>query len=141
MAFVIPQAVHDNLIKEFRIAADKMKEVPDLPSKLYFFSATFGAAQRALNVAWSNELALLHQVLQTTHNMISSRLNQVQPPIQLPEEVPGRLTEVADRLATVITADTIDEAVLFGILAELAALGYSTTGNGYYLYLKGELTL
>ena len=141
----LPDSVRNNLAQEFRTAADMMKEAPDLPSQLYFFSATFGAVNRAFNVAWTNDLTILHLVLQGVHGTISNRSNQLmagqQRPIQLPEEVPGRLTEVADKLAAIITADTIDEAVLFGILAELATLAYSTTGNGYYLYLKGDLKL
>ena len=44
-------------------------------------------------------------------------------------------------LASVIAANNVDEAVLFVILAELATLGYSTVGNGYYLYVKGDLKL
>lgn len=145
MAIEIPEAIHESLTKEFRIAADKMKEVADLPSKLFFFSAMFAAVHRALNVTWSNELALLHDMLQTTHANISGRLSQMaarqQRPIQIPEEVPDRITEVADKLADILVGENIDETVLFGILADLAALSYSTTGNGYYLYLKGDLKL
>jgi len=145
VALRIPKAIHQELIQEFRTAVDKMKEVPDLPSKLYFFSAMYGAVSRANNVAWTNELALVHLALQGAHSVIGNRSNQMKGgqdfPIQLPEELPGRLTEVADKLATIIVADEIDEAILFDILAELATLSYTASGNGYYLYLKGDLSV
>ena len=145
MPLELPQAVRENLAKEFRIAADMMKESPDLTVRLYLFSAFYGATNRALNASWNNGLSLLNSMLQGTHAAISARLNQAATgrdrPIQVPNEVSDKLTAVADKLATIMTAHRIDEAVLFDILVELATLSYSTTGNGFYLYLKGDLKL
>lgn len=145
MPLELPQNIREDLTKEFRIAADMMKEAPDLPSKLYVFSSFQGAISRAFNKSWHGELALLHFVLQTAHAAISNRLNAMMAgrdrPIQVPNEVSDRLTAVADKLATIVTVEHIDEVVLVDIAVELATLTYTTTGNGYYLYLKGDIKL
>ena len=141
----LPKSVHKNLAKEFRIAADMMGEATDLRSKLYFFSALFGAVNRAFNEVWVKELSLLHLVLQTTHGTIDSRVNQMmaarEPSIEVVKEIPEALTKAADELASVFASDNIDDSTLFGILVRLSTLTYATTGNGYYLYRKGQLKI
>ena len=141
----LTKAVRNKLAEEFRIASDRMKGAADLQSKLYFFSSMFGVINRTFNEDWSNELALLHNVLQDTHRVRSGRLAAMtagaQGPIQIPDEVAGKPTEVADGLASIITADIIDDCVVVDVLGNFATLAHSATGNGYYLYLKGDLKL
>ena len=141
----IPQVIQESLVKELRKIAEMMREEPDLTSKLYFFSAAYGAVRRTINIAWSNELVLLHVVLQASHNTISARLNQLKAgqdqPITLPEGLPGRLADLTDKLADTIASEQLDRPEFLDILAELATLAFSTTGNGYYLYLKGDLKI
>jgi len=145
LSIELPKDLRDTLARELAIATEKMATATDLREQIYYFSASYGAVNRAFNVHWRNELGLLHVVLQAAHGAISDRLNKmvagVELPIRVPNEVSVRLNEVIQRLADAITSDEIDEAILLAILADVATLTYSTTGNGYYLYLKGDLKI
>jgi hypothetical protein len=139
----LAKPIREHLRAEFRVAVDHMAGAPDLPDKLYFFSALFGEANRALNREWDRELALLHLVLSTAHGTIMARLSQSNPPGAalpgIPEEVPQALTETAEALAELLEEPEQDSAKLFALLARVAEIAYTTTGNGFYLYVKGAI--
>jgi hypothetical protein len=137
----LPEALRARLAKEFRFAATKMVDAPDLAAKLYFFSAFFGELNRAFNQLWSPELGLAHSVLKDMHQQITGRLSMLIPGTGIPPELPGALDRIADELATLFGSKQIDDAQLCQILARAAELGYVATGNGYYLYLKGQIKL
>src|SRR5437870_4779552 len=68
-------ALREQIAEDFRFASNMMQGAADLPTRLYFFSAFFGALNRALNLIWSPDLALVHLVLQGAHATIQGRLN------------------------------------------------------------------
>jgi len=141
----LPKALQDRLAHEFRFAATKMAETPSLQRKLYFYSALFGEASRTLNQVWDSELSLLHLVIQSSHRLINSRVMTIASgadrTIDLPETLAEVLDEVADGLASVFEAQTVDSGKLSSIMAKIADLSYASTGNGYYLYVKGTLKI
>ncbi len=141
----LPKEVHQRIASEFRFAASKMAEAPDLSTKTYYFSAFYGELQRALNYDWSDELSLVHMILQTSHQTIKGRIDLaiagVEPGLGLPSEFAQAYTRFASDMASLFERPEIDEAALYRLLARAAALNYSVTGNGYYLYLKGVLSL
>ena len=126
MPIRLPDTVRTTLATEFRTAADQIAQAQDMKSKLFFFSAFFAAIGRAFNAAWSDELALLHLVLQSTHGTVKMRLSQMQAgadlPIMLPDELPDALTKAAGDLAVVLAGEIIEESALFAVLARLATL-------------------
>ena len=61
--------------------------------------------------------------------------------VDLPETLSEVLDEVADSLASVFEAQAIDSDKLSSIMAKIADLSYASTGNGYYLYVKGTLKI
>jgi hypothetical protein len=63
------------------------------------------------------------------------------PGTRIPPELPEALDRVAAGLATIFESERIDEVKLYQLLARAAELGYVATGNGYYLYLKGQIRL
>jgi hypothetical protein len=138
---MLPEVVRGRIASEFRFAAETMAATPDLGEKLYIFSAFFGELNRALNQFWTPELGLAHLVLREVHQLINGRLSMPTPGTRIPPELPEALDRVAAGLATIFESERIDEVKLYQLLARAAELGYVATGNGYYLYLKGQIRL
>jgi hypothetical protein len=137
----LPETLRTRLANEFRFAANRMADTPDLAAKLYFFSAFFGELNRAFNQSWSPELGLAYSVLKDVHQQISGRVGMPTPGTGIPAGLPGALDRVANELAELFESERIDDAQLYQALARAAELGYVATGNGYYLYLKGQITI
>ena len=141
----LPKPIRERLHAEFRFAADNMAATSDLAQKLYFFSALFGEANRAMNQHWDPELALMHLVLTSAHGEMMGRLTQPAPLgvglSGVPGEVPDALTRVAGALAELFGAPEQDTGELHQLLARISEVAYTVTGNGYYLYLKGAVKL
>ena len=116
-----------------------MAESPDLPTKLYFFSAFYGEIHRMLNQAWGSELALVHLVLKATYDQINGRIMAPTPQgVNIPVELPDALDRLADEMAAIYSSKEINITQLFQVLGRASALAHVVSGNGYYLYLKGE---
>jgi len=138
----LPEPIGKRLASEFRFAADMMARSPDLPSKLYFFSAFYGELNRMLNQAWSRELSLAHAVLKLAYDVINGRMAAPTPEgVRIPPELPAALDRVANDMAELCAREEIDGVQLSEILARAAELTYVVTGNGFYLYLKGEIKI
>jgi len=140
----LPADIRQTLANEFRFATQQMADAPNFQAQLYLFSALYGAAFRALNLAWSDELALMHLVLRSAHQEIvplAEGLGMGQRVFGVPPEIPQALTQVCTELATALEADRTDAATLYPLLARVAEISYATTGNGRYIYLKGQITI
>jgi hypothetical protein len=119
-----------------------MAATPILAKKLYLFSAFFAEVNRAMNQHWDAELALIHLVLVSAHRDMFGRISQP-PPLSedMPQELPEALTKVAADLAELFERPEQDTVKLHEVLARIAQIAYTATGNGYYLYLKGAVKL
>ena len=138
----LPEPIRERLQAEFRFAAERMAAVPDLVGKLYFFSALFGEVNRSMNQHWDAELALLHLVLVSAHREVFGRISQASPVSgDVPPELPDALTQGAADLARLFESPKQDIAQLHEVLARVAEVAYTATGNGYYLYVKGAVKL
>jgi len=136
----LPKPIRERLHREFRFAADSMAATPDLVRKLYLFSALFGEVNRSMNQHWDAELALIHLVLIGAHRDIVGRISQPIPVNEdMPKELPETLTKVAADLAELFESPEQDTVKLHEVLARIAQIAYTATGNGYYLYLKGAI--
>jgi len=140
----LPEVLHERLARELRFAADQMQQEDNYSRKLYFFSAIHSEIGRVLNWMWSRELVLIHNVLQDTHQRISSRLGAIsvgqERIIRLPEMVFELLDKAANDVAEYVEQHGEDKD-LCELLGRFAELGYATTGNGYYLIEKGLIKL
>lgn len=134
----LPKAIQQRLAKEFSFAAAKMSEAPDLSRKLYFFSVFFGEANRAMNQSWRAELALLDMVAQATYMTIQAQM-MAPVPVELPRRLPDELTIAAQGLASLFEEPEINSDNLCTLLARIAELSYVSTGNGRFLFLKGDI--
>ncbi len=137
----LPKPLQKRLANEFRFAAVNMAATPDLATKLYFFSAFYGELHRILNQSWSPELALAHLVLKEVHQQINGRLTMPAPGGGIPDGFSDALDQVANELAELFAGKQVDGAKLHKVLARASELGYVVTGNGYYLYLKGDINI
>jgi hypothetical protein len=128
-------------VKEVRDVANQIKGTENVEEKLFYFSAVFGAAQRIINIEFDNEMLFIHQITQLAYSQIQQRIVLVksgqQPTIGLPDNIFDALREMVDELATFVEKGE----KTYPILEKMMTLSYSTTGNGYYLFKKGDLKL
>ena len=139
----LPKSMRKRLADELRVAAQKMQADSDPFNRVFLFSAAYGEVGRLLNTAWDAELALLHMVLMGTHQAVNARIGAIAAGADRAIGLPGNLL---DELTTATTelADMIRDGrdgELVRILARFTELAFVTTGNGYYLYLKGAIRI
>jgi hypothetical protein len=140
----LPESIQKRLASEFRFARDKMAESGDFDSLMYFYSAFYGEVQRALNLHWNADLALMHSVLVHSHQTTMGRLQAIRAgdvSVDLPKGLREALLQVALELNTLFEGDEIDERSLYGILTRIGELTFAMTGNGYYLYVRGAIKI
>ena len=141
----LPSSVKERLATEFRLAATKVADAKDIASKLYYFSVFYGETGRQLNVHWDPDLALLFIVGQAACQQIARRQALPSggdfPADGIPDGLLASLDQVSHELAAAFEAPEVDIARLYAALARTSELTYVTTGNGIYLYLKGQIKL
>lgn len=128
------------LIKEMRTATDHMRRVMAPEEKLFFMSAVHGAAFRIMNIECDTELVFIHHVMNAAYGMMNANLTLIRQQggvNTFPEDVFEKLENELDLLAQKIE----QKGSTYPVLERIANLAYSTTGNGYYLYLKGLITI
>jgi len=137
----ISQNMKNELINEIRFVVNRMADTDSPSEKLYYFSALYGVAQRIINFEYDPELVFIQQVLQYVHNVVNSRIAALktgqQEPICIPNELFTSLTNTVTEMANNIEQGNN----VYPQLQAMMNLTYSTTGNGYYLYLKGMLKI
>ena len=126
-------------IDEVNFVIKNMKNTDNPTEKLYFFSAGYAMAQRIINLEYEPELAFIQQVLQLVYNMVNARLLAMsmrqEAGVSIPDGLFSSLEEALEEMV-----DRIEQGVeTYPALQRIVNLAYSTTGNGYYLYLKGML--
>ena len=128
------------LVKEIE-EVSKMMAGTEIPiQKLYYFSAIFGIANRILNVQYDSELGLIHMVLKTAHSAINAALPTIGPNQSIPD-FPPRFFENLDQTVIDLGKAITSNNSVYPTLEKISDLTYSTTGNGYYLFLKGALKI
>ena len=128
------------LVAEFRYAASQMRNAPNPVDKAYYMSATHGVLMRLLNIKMDDELVFAHQVLQQAHQILNGRVGPARRgevtggmPTILFESIENDIEEIANRWEK-------NEEVT-DLLSHISLCGYAATGNGFYLYEKGEIKL
>ena len=126
------------LVSEFQAAHSGMSNATSAESVMYYFSATYGTVGRVINFEYDEFLVYAHVVLQNAYNMIQLRLRSIpnDPAVAIPNELFEKLTEDVYDIASAI--DDLDAERMQNALVRIANMAFSTTGNGYYLYLQGK---
>lgn len=138
----LPNNLRQRLAEEFQASIESMRANPEPAKKLYFFSVFYGEATRILNLAWDAELALVHNVTQAASAMLSGRVSSIQSGdrnVELPQEFFPALEKAGEEIATYVASGKQPKEVLYGALERIAELTFLSTGNGYYLYLRGKI--
>jgi len=134
----LSKMMQKNLIDEINFACDGMESSDSPFVKMYFFSAAFGAVHRIMNIEFDPELAFVHEVLRRAYEQVNGRLTiaaQGREELGLPDKLFSRLEDELRGLAKQIE----DGQRTYPVLERISNLAYSSTGNGYYLYLRGVL--
>jgi len=128
-------------VEETRFVLKNMRNTTAAAQKSYFFSAIYGMAQRILNLEYNPELVFIFQVFQLVYNMVNARLAALSAGQEVGIGIPGDLfTKIEDELEKM--ANLLEQGKeTYPVLQRLVNIGYATTGNGYYLYLKGMLKI
>ena len=131
------------IVNEFRKVANEMKKSTYPSKKLYWFSATYGIVYRIFNLEFDDTLVCIHVILNATYNLISARADSIRKgtdaAIDLPQDLFENLQKTIEDLSDNIEDN--NEHEIFKNLQKMAKIAYATTGNGYYLYIQGELQL
>jgi hypothetical protein len=132
--------LREQLVKEIRFAVNNMRKTDKIIDKLYFFSATYAIFDRIYNLEYDPELVFIHQVVHQTFDSINAKITLAsQKDMGIGSSIPANLFEslsgCIDELANKIEKDENT----YSLLEKIANIGYSTTGNGSYLYFKGFL--
>jgi hypothetical protein len=135
----LPKSVRERLASEFRFAATKIGEAPEISGKVYYFSVFYGEATRQLNMHWDADLALLWSVTQTACLTINTRLATTPVYLGIPDGFLQAMDEVSNELAAAFEGEDVDVPRLCAALARVAELTYVVTGNGAYLHQKGMI--
>lgn len=131
------------ITQEFAKVYNLMSNTNNINEKLFYFSAAHGMVSRVLNIQYDPTLILIHSVLLSTYSNINSFLNNIINPKNTFYRFPGTYFKmIEDRLKELATAiEENNENNVYEILKNYSALGYIATGNGNYLYIKGDLTI
>ena len=128
------------LANEIRTAVDYMSKTNVAQEKMYFFSAVFGIANRIMNLEFDPELGFVHHVTNAAYATINANLMsmaQGQSVRTFPPQLFEKLQEALGDLATNIEGGE----PTYPVLERISNLAYCTSGNGYYLFLKGALKI
>jgi hypothetical protein len=128
------------LANEIRTAVGYMSKTNIAQEKMYFFSAVFGIANRIMNLEFDPELGFVHHVTNAAYATINANLismAQGQSVRTFPPQLFEKLQEALEDLASHIEKGEST----YPALERISNLAYSTSGNGYYLFLKGALKI
>ncbi|MBN2060567.1 MAG: hypothetical protein JW882_09145 [Deltaproteobacteria bacterium] len=130
----------DLIIKEVNYAIKMMSEHETFEEKLFYFSSIFGMIQRVYNIEYDEDLIYAHFILRSTYEMFQARLKAIKSGegiIPIFEDHPKKLLQYTKELLKNLKGGN----ELTPTLKKFITLGYTTTGNGYYLYKKGLIKL
>ena len=128
-------------IKELKFVLKNMKATVMLAEKLYFFSAIYAVANRIFNIEFHSELVFIHNVIQSTHQLISNNLAIASQGHESSVGIPDGLFDGLENAVEELIANISNNQDIYLVLQKISDLAYSTTGNGRYLHLKGMLTI
>ncbi len=133
----------DHIAKEIDFVLQKISEAATTEEKLYYFSAVHGVINRVMNFDCNPVLVFAHQVLSSVHGIFMSRLaaakSSGEKHLAVTPEMVKKLQETLEKFRTAF--EQKDEAKICNALQKFANIGYTATGNGFYLYQKGVLKI
>lgn len=128
------------IIKELEFILGKMDQAKNIDEKIYFFSAIQGLFNRILNLDYTENLLVAFFATNDAYTTLQQRLTankQGDIGAKLTENQLAKLSEITKELLKQV----VDDGDIDLVLRKYFVLGYSATGNGYYLMEKGILKI
>ncbi len=127
------------LVKEIRLVSEQVQNPrTSARDKIYFFSAVHGTMQRIYGLEYDDDLFFAAYVLNTVFSSINNAVSDVDQDARFPvDEVVHAMGSAIVQLADRIESDS----ELIGPLKRFVRMSSLGTGNGYYLWRTGRLTL
>jgi len=137
----IPDNYFDLIVNEFKEVEKLCEEAKSPDDKLYFFSASYGIINRVMNFHCEPILVFMHQMLQTSHQMVAKRLATPKNMDNISNSLPNEIFESLFSYFSLLIKEfeKKDENKIREVLEKFSNLSYATSGNGFYLYLRGKL--
>ena len=139
----IPDHYFELILNEFIEIQKLCDEAKSPEDKLYFFSASYGIINRIMNFHCEPLLIFMHQILQNVQNTMSQRLSSPKTPGSISNSLPSELFDSLFSYFSklILEFEKKDENKIREVLEKISNLSYATTGNGFYLYLRGKLAI
>lgn len=128
-------------VEELKFVLKNMKSTVIPAEKLYFFSAIYAVSNRMFNMEFHSELVFIHNVIQATHQQISTNIAVATQGHESAAGIPDGLFNGIECAVEEMITKISNNQDICPALQKMSDLAYSTTGNGRYLYLKGMLTI
>jgi hypothetical protein len=128
------------IIKELEFILGKMDQAKNPDEKIYFFSAVQALFNRILNLDYTENLLIAFHATNDAYIAFQQRFaanKQGDIGAMLTENHLTKLSEITKELLKQI----VDDENIDSVLRKFLVLGYSATGNGYYLMQKGILKI
>jgi hypothetical protein len=145
----VPSEYLTLIVDEMNAVEAKWDAAATPEEKLYYFSAVFGTINRVMNFHTDPVLVLVHQVLQTAHRSVVTRLSAPKPPRQeaflgVPDEMIDAVLSATKDLRHAFEMYALGQQAdneTWNAIKKFASIGYAATGNGFYLYKRGNLKI
>ena len=128
------------IIKELEFILGRMDQARNPDEKIYFFSAVQALFNRILNLEYTENLLMAFYATNDAYLSFQQRLSankQGDIAAILTEDQLTKLSEVTKEFLKQV----VDDGDIDSVLRKYFVLGYSATGNGYYLMQKGILPI
>lgn len=134
---------YEIILNELKNVDEMCEEAKMLEDKLYFYSASFGIINRIMNLECEPILVFMHEVLQANHRAITSRHANPKRPGVVSDLLPNELIDLMFIYykELIHEFENQDEEAIHKVLQKISNLTYATSGNGYFLYVKGLLKI
>ncbi len=135
----LSERYRDIIAEELTIIGRQMNDEPDILRKLFYFSGSYGLMQRVFNLEYHSEVVLMFTILHEAYKLINTNITNTvkgqEAVIQVPVTLLDKLANQTIKLGEAIKNDTD----IISVLSSISAIGFVSTGNGYYLYKIGKL--
>jgi hypothetical protein len=135
----LPADLRQRLVNEIRFVAERIRAEPDLRKKIYYFSGVYGEMFRLLNISYDPQLLFAHNTMSNSYQLMRALSDAIvlgrDTTVIFPDDFFDRLCALLEELANRI----VNDQDIYRTLEAISCLSYISTGNGYYLYLKGIL--
>ena len=96
--------------------------------------------QRVFNIEFDPNLVLMHSVFLSTYREISARMQALGDGRDIGVGFDPRIFDVLAILTRQLAERINKQEEMTDLLEQSSVVGYSTTGNGYYLTQAGRIT-